>query len=592
MKKILFTIMLLLVALSSFASLRQTSYRWRNDNGNETAATWKAAQNTEFTLNSNSERFRLRMEFDNQSSGLGTGIINNKLEYSADGGLNWTLINNSATTNAFAFETSTFVTQGAATTTQITGGIGTYSAGKIISSATITTQTLNDNGRTEYEYVIKSTPNILPNTTYTFRFPDYDETPVFYPTLKTNCMTVELLSHQGDTGCAKTSLQLLATVNNPTNNQVRWYSVPVGGIPVFTGPVFNTPNLPNSTVYYVAGYDPTTHCETERVAVSATIYGGLDVNLGNDYSICLYSNENVTLDAGSFPNALSYLWNTGATTQSITINNTGLYYVDIIDTNLCHNKDSINISILPKPEVDLGPDRTICIGASQILDAGNPNQNYYWNNGAITRTLTIQQPGIYSVMVTNSDQCTGADTIAILPGGNLPSIDDLIPTNLGDQTFSFTATNPRYVISYKWNFGDGAIVTTTTPNSPTHTYLSEGSYPVILTITSTCGDVNDTVTVTILSSTGVNDVDKSDNLLKVYPNPTINDQLFIANESSLLINKIAIYNILGQEVSTYNTSSRNNKIDIILPSTLNSGMYTLRINTEKGVITKKINVVK
>lgn len=61
---------------------------------------------------------------------------------------------------------------------------------------------------------------------------------------------------------------------------------------------------------------------------------------------------------------------------------------------------------------------------------------------------------------------------------------------------TFTDASTSDVISWSWNFGDG---TTSTLQSPTHTYLVDGTYTVILTVTSSRGTVS---TSKILTFTG------------------------------------------------------------------------------------------
>jgi uncharacterized protein (TIGR02145 family) len=78
------------------------------------------------------------------------------------------------------------------------------------------------------------------------------------------------------------------------------------------------------------------------------------------------------------------------------------------------------ITIIPGPLVSLGPNRTICIGDSTTFDAGACNGcTYQWKNdgtGLIVGTSRTYKTGladIYSVIVTNSNNCTGADTVQL-----------------------------------------------------------------------------------------------------------------------------------------------------------------------------------
>ena len=62
MKKLLILVIFLTAYTNIFAFLSQSNWRWRNDDGNETTATWKANENTSATLTTRGEVWRLRVE--------------------------------------------------------------------------------------------------------------------------------------------------------------------------------------------------------------------------------------------------------------------------------------------------------------------------------------------------------------------------------------------------------------------------------------------------------------------------------------------------------------------------------------------------
>lgn len=107
------------------ASLTQSAYRFRNDDGNEVTATWIDALNTPITfladINNTEAVFRLRIGITETAG----GAINNTaypLEYSLNGGA-WTVVGLSGATH---FTLGANVVDGTPTTQQITSG--TYSA--------------------------------------------------------------------------------------------------------------------------------------------------------------------------------------------------------------------------------------------------------------------------------------------------------------------------------------------------------------------------------------------------------------------------------------------------------------------------------
>lgn len=75
---------------------------------------------------------------------------------------------------------------------------------------------------------------------------------------------------------------------------------------------------------------------------------------------------------------------------------------------------------------------------------------------------------------------------------------------------------------------------------------------------------------------------QNNDLVKVFPNPFKNE-LFIKGSDALVINHLKITNLTGQEV--YSTHDNARAINL---STLNAGMYILRLETDKGNASYKI----
>lgn len=81
-----------------------------------------------------------------------------------------------------------------------------------------------------------------------------------------------------------------------------------------------------------------------------------------------------------------------------TIKATALYRV-------CPNfSTSRNVTIIPQPSIDLGPDVSICKGSAAIelqdnINAGNPQASWLWNTGQTTPGISIMEPGVYTATV-------------------------------------------------------------------------------------------------------------------------------------------------------------------------------------------------
>jgi len=83
------------------------------------------------------------------------------------------------------------------------------------------------------------------------------------------------------------------------------------------------------------------------------------------------------------------------------------------------------------------------------------------------------------------------------------------------------------------------------------------------------------------SSLSINDFEK-ENGISLYPNPVEGSLLYIATTSSL---QVEIYNVLGKKIITTNVDSIKNKIDV---GFLYSGVYLIKLSSDKGSVTKKI----
>ncbi len=118
-----------------------------------------------------------------------------------------------------------------------------------------------------------------------------------------------------------------------------------------------------------------------------------------------------TLDAGDFN---SYQWNTGETTRTINVNNLGIYFVTVTDNHGCSGSDTAQIKkVVPVPTHFLPPDTSICSYRPLVLTPLNDYSSYLWNTDAITKSITVSQPGLYWLQVTDAQNCTGRDSIIL-----------------------------------------------------------------------------------------------------------------------------------------------------------------------------------
>ena len=114
------------------------------------------------------------------------------------------------------------------------------------------------------------------------------------------------------------------------------------------------------------------------------------------------------------------------------------------DSNNCVTSDTIHISVIPNPIVDLGNDFYLCEGQSVILDAGANNDKYLWQDSSSNQTLSVNTHGIYWVVVKNNTGCIGSDTVIV--NINSDSTDIIIPNVFTPNNDGF---NDNFEIKYK-----------------------------------------------------------------------------------------------------------------------------------------------
>lgn len=119
---------------------------------------------------------------------------------------------------------------------------------------------------------------------------------------------------------------------------------------------------------------------------------------------------NVLLNASS-SNATDFLWSTGEVTSTISVSDTGWYYLEV--SNFCGNTiDSVHV-VLGEPYYHLNfvGDTLICTSADLDVQIQGVNLTALWNDGAINQQRSLSE-GLWWVEITDS-ACTYRDSINI-----------------------------------------------------------------------------------------------------------------------------------------------------------------------------------
>ena len=155
------------------------------------------------------------------------------------------------------------------------------------------------------------------------------------------------------------------------------------------------------------------------------------VSLGGDTTIC--EGIPIRLLGGVLHNQ-TYLWQDMSTSPTLLTNQAGLYSVAV--SNACGTvSDSINISSLEVPIINLGSDTIICEN-SELTIYGRVKlaESYLWQDNSDNSVKVINQPGTY--ILTASNRCGSStdsiivvskicDCISFIPNAFSPNYDGL-----------------------------------------------------------------------------------------------------------------------------------------------------------------------
>ena len=208
-----------------------------------------------------------------------------------------------------------------------------------------------------------------------------------------------------------------------------------------------------------------------RDTVKVTFKYQPSVDLGADRSVCSTSVP-VILYVPQ-PPGTQYRWSNGLSDTIMQVYHTGTYWLQAIHDG-CAAADTVHIRVVNDPQVDIGPDTTICEQIPLQLGVELPGASYAWNTGAVTPYIRVSSTGMYILEVSLED-CIVQDTANITamppPDIDLGGDRDICPEQqlLLDATYGENS-------SYRWNTGD-----------TTATYMAERAGLYAVSVTSAYG---------------------------------------------------------------------------------------------------------
>jgi len=171
-------------------------------------------------------------------------------------------------------------------------------------------------------------------------------------------------------------------------------------------------------------------------------------------------------------------------------------YVSLIEKDTgCFDYTEFEIEVSPKPAPNFDqPSYIYCLNTSEpiAISVQSGYTNYTWSTGetgANLNTIYINNPGTYSVTVTNNFTCTNTISVEVF-ASDIATITNVIVKDFNNQNNMVTieVEGPG---DYEFAIGDSMVY----QDSPTFTGLSNGYYTVYVRDKNGCGIVSKEILV-------------------------------------------------------------------------------------------------
>lgn len=257
---------------------------------------------------------------------------------------------------------------------------------------------------------------------------------------------------------------------------------------------------------YTATIFDGTPCQIVR---TFTIIEPLTLNIGANVThatVCDNAQSGaINLHPGGGVPPYTFAWSNGATTEDLTGLTSGTYIVTVTDANGCSKTmqyavtrpDALSLTVNQNVQFNCDAHTVTQTNIAQA-SGGLPPFTYTWSAGTVSggngQMMTTNVNGTYIATVTDAMGCSVNFTFEVDTqqlGEADFYVESYAHTTFGVYSIfdpiQFTNTSTGDYIGVSWNFGDGSV---SDEENPGHTYVREGVYTVLQTVTYPYGCVD------------------------------------------------------------------------------------------------------
>lgn len=295
----------------------------------------------------------------------------------------------------------------------------------------------------------------------------------------------------------------------------------------------------------------------------------------------------ITVTGGTAPYA--YNWTNSTSARNLLNVPAGPYTVNVTDTNGCTTSVSDTITqpavltIITDSVIDTKC-HTSSDGSIYVhVTGGTQSYSYTWTGGSHSFNLFLKPAGVYTLVVTDANNCSATATDTITSPALL-SVASSITNQIQNGALgaiSTTVSGGVAPFSYHWNNGDS---TSSLSN------LTAGVYKV--TVTDKNGCTTSQIDTVNFIPDGINEISGDVKDFNVYPNPSSGLFNVLVELSHTVPVQLEIYAITGQQIpAMIQQSPLNNTYQLDL-SDQPSGVYLIKLTAGDYSVVKRVTLVK
>ena len=306
---------------------------------------------------------------------------------------------------------------------------------------------------------------------------------------------------------------------------------------------------------------------------------------------------------------LSIKGNYSADSVIINAKSTGVGFVKltVMNSEGCIGDTTIALLVENgvKPEITtFGGGIYLCKGDSRGLECKSAADTYVWKKdgvtiqGATDRIYLAFMPGRYAV-TTKSGDCIGESDAITLYEAPLPN-----PVISGPKKVIPNQKSIAYQVSsqansqYKWEVFGNAVITSNPNNSLVVVdFYDPGNAYIKVTETDKNSCVKDTIlSIVIEGSASTNEDATYSEVIMVYPTPLSNGNEVIVHlpDTYGIVKHVRLFNSVGNSQTTITSVEQKGSKYLlnIDASALPNGLYSIIVETEKGIYSKQCIITK